>query len=524
MIKIKKKRSLFYFSVGLVSVLLMTLAAGTGLFLVYGSSLLAPAPAQTLPTLLVLPTQTAVLPSATPQPTATALPATLTPPPSATVTLTKTPAPSETPVLYQVKAGDTLTKIANLFQVDVAEIIHANTLQGDQIKTGQVIRIPGRVSAAAQTSVPSATPQNGFDTHPGDTLASIAVARGVAVADLRAENFMIGDAFIPGQRLLGPLPGAAQAADWHYSALHVDPGSAYPLSYVQEKFTLFYAARSLTAIDPQSVAGLITRAIRNDETLFARPLSRPFKVYSAGSLFEPPNNNLRGQSFSAVRQTFILQDGTGSADDQQYIFAHELTHMYMWNTFGVPSSTLISEGTAVYAGMQAISSGPYLPLKTFCSLYLQEKTLPHMTGSLSFAGHNYDLPNYYAAGCFVQYLVETYGPEKLGILYPSGNFESVYGHPLPWLDQAWRANLAQVSAEVNLDPGVYFALGKSITGQYRLFFPSFTWSTARVNAYRELDQARVLFLQGEVDGANQALERYRSALGAKQVDDGTNVN
>lgn len=102
--------------------------------LLAGRPAVTPSPALTLaPTFLISPT----LPGATASPAGTIGP---TPAPTAT------PEPSATPRLYRIKGGDTLGRIAQRFNVTVADIMAANPqiTDPDHIEPGQVIVIPPR--------------------------------------------------------------------------------------------------------------------------------------------------------------------------------------------------------------------------------------------------------------------------------------------------------------------------------------------------------------------------------------------
>ena len=45
---------------------------------------------------------------------------------------------------HEIKQGDTLRKIANLYNVSVDDLRHVNSLQNNNIVVGQIIRIPTR--------------------------------------------------------------------------------------------------------------------------------------------------------------------------------------------------------------------------------------------------------------------------------------------------------------------------------------------------------------------------------------------
>jgi hypothetical protein len=350
-------------------------------------------------------------------------------------------------------------------------------------------------------------------------LQLIAAAYSLPVEDIRLANYMVGDAILPGQSLLIPLDGVTPVpTSYHYSILEGDIGASYPLVFGADRFTLHYTPNTYPAENPAILAGLVSNGLANDEAIFQATLSYPFDVYVAGSVFAPPDRALRGRSFSVALRYHFLHDGTGNASDQQYIAAHELTHLYMWNVFGVPANSLISEGAAVYAGMTLISSSAldptpdHLSLESVCATYLQAGSLPYVSSSLSFNGHNIDLENYYAAGCFTGYLIQTYGPASYGQLYSSGDYDGIYGQPLVGLEDDWRAYLSNVAVPTWLDPAGFVAQVDAVTTAYASFFPSFTGTPVQLQAYRELDLARLAILNGDIAVSRQHLDSYQSLL------------
>ncbi len=124
----------------------------------------------TLTALSLLPTETPTpTPSATPSPTASSTTTrTITRTPTAPPTFTRTPEPTDTrqPTAkptqasrnqtYTVKPGDTLSAIAQRFDVSVASLMSANALPNSSIKAGQVLVIPGAGVNPQATQAPPA--------------------------------------------------------------------------------------------------------------------------------------------------------------------------------------------------------------------------------------------------------------------------------------------------------------------------------------------------------------------------------
>lgn len=461
----------------------------------------------------LVPFQTSTTAPLVPTYTTTSLP-TSTVTPSITPTSTNTLTPS--PFIYTVQAGDTLYSIAIQFNTTISVLVAVNNLTSNMILVGQQLLIdwtlPGAISGTPSSPV-SSTSGGIYTVSSTDTIASIAGAFSLEPSMLRAANYMSGDGLLPRQQLRIPPAGQNPVtSSYHFSLLEGDLASAYPLTWETSRYTLHYSPNTFVAIDPLAVSDLVTNALDNDESVFQIPLSDHFDVYVAGSIYEPPSRALRGRSFSYELRYHFLHDGSGNASDQQYIAAHELTHLYTWNTFGMPASTMLSEGAAVYAGMQMIAGSAHLPLQTFCAAYLQADALPYISSSLSYNGHNIDLENYYAAGCFVSYLIQAYSPASFALVYHSGNYDGVYGKSLYSLEADWRFYTSTWPIPNWLDSFALLAQVEAVTSAYETFFPFFTGTPTQLEAYYYLDQARLALLEARLADSATLLQSYNAVL------------
>jgi hypothetical protein len=346
-----------------------------------------------------------------------------------------------------------------------------------------------------------------------DTLHTISKLYGISDEELRTMNWMHGNAVFPGQKLLMVRGKNWQPQHPGYAVQKGEMLSAYPLSVEQGRFTFHYMPQTYPAVDPAAVAKLFENGLINDERLFGRRLNSHFDVFGTGLFYEIPNQYLRGHSYSKDLYIAFLHDGSGDAVDQQYLAAHEMTHLYMWNTFGQPMSFLLSEGAAVYAGKSLIASSDTIQLEQFCKAYEMSGKLPKISDEdLSYKGQNYDLENYYAAGCFVKYLIEIYGVEKLGTVYASDQYIDVYGKSLQDLEIEWHTALHNLNIPVPFDPQELIDLNAQLKAGYLRFFADIFTRPDMIRPYMLLDQARLAELELRFADAKELLSQFNDAI------------
>jgi LysM repeat protein len=372
-----------------------------------------------------------------------------------------------------------------------------------QIYINQQLLTPTEQSIFTPTSsVLTNTPDVGgvirYQVQLNDTLEAIAANNNLELKDLRAINGMVGNTLIAGQFITIPSKYPVALPPWKFSITKGDIGKDYPLSIDAGRFTLHYQPGTYPAQDPNILVPLEMDGLTFIESLTNLRLADKYDVYVAGSNFEPPGQALRGITFSSMHKTFFLHDGTGNVDDQRYISIHELTHLFMWNVVGSPSSTMLSEGVAVYFGMEMINNSEHMPIENFCAAYYEENALPKVSTPLSFLGHITDLQNYYASGCFVKYLVDTYGIESLISVYHNGDYQGVFGKNINDLESDWMGYLSTVQIPGEIDPNELIVSVENLKSDYSSFFQKFTGGAAQLDAYRELDNARIALLQGRL--------------------------
>lgn len=117
-----------------------------------------------------------------------------------TPTTTPTPGPERT---YTVIAGDALSLIAQRFQTTAAAIRTLNNMTTDEVRTGQVLRIPPATAALATPTptpttnagaggpprpTPPAASTDSYVVKPGDTAFGIALSFQITLSELEQAN------------------------------------------------------------------------------------------------------------------------------------------------------------------------------------------------------------------------------------------------------------------------------------------------------------------------------------------------
>jgi membrane-bound lytic murein transglycosylase D len=114
---------------------------------------------------------------------------------------------------YEVVPGDTVSTIAYRFGLSSDELKELNNLSGNQIRSGQKLKIKSQAASspgpdspvqaiAVQSSPQAGSGQTGMhEVVPGDTVSTIAERYGMKSADLRALNGLSGDNIRIGQKL-----------------------------------------------------------------------------------------------------------------------------------------------------------------------------------------------------------------------------------------------------------------------------------------------------------------------------------
>ncbi len=433
-------------------------------------------------------------------------------------------------VPHIVQSGESLFSIATLYGVDFDSLLNANGLNaGSIIKAGQTILIPNPAGQAGTY----------HEVRAGESLISIADLYGVDPEQIKsANNLTNADQLHPGQSLL--IPGVSSSAasvpvadaeiwkklettgpllsDWPRSLLEDDLDENYPNIYEHPRFTVHYQPGTYPDVYLGEVITLLEDSLEYVEALLDVHLVGTFDIYLAGTLYETPNAHLRGLSGSKTRELFLLLDGSGDAAENSYLVRHEMTHLVSWNTWGMPNSTMISEGLATYAGKSALEEAGYMSYDDVCIAAYDANVMSSMAvierDFQVFRGHIRHRFNYFGSGCFVDYLISNYGMEPMSKLYYSGNYPGLYnGLSLASLDANWQAELDAKRATLTIDSAEMVSYTREVSNAYSTVFYFYDGEEQLHLAYTAVDQARIALWRGNYEDVRAWLDETYRLLG-----------
>jgi putative chitinase len=128
--------------------------------------------------------------------------------PASVVVVTATPSGPVPPIgasgVYTTQPGDTLTRIARLFNTNVETLAQLNGIVNqNQIQVGQRLNLPAQPTP--EPSETPARPAQSYQVRPGDTLFRLSLRFGVSIAQIaQANNITNTNRIFAGQVLIIP--------------------------------------------------------------------------------------------------------------------------------------------------------------------------------------------------------------------------------------------------------------------------------------------------------------------------------
>lgn len=395
---------------------------------------------------------------------------------------TETAVVTTIPFTHTVQSGETLSTIADTYNLDIADIVAVNQLADpNNIYPDQILNIPANnlTQFGTQPTV-----------EPTGTLITTAVST--------------------------PLPPLLHQPDWPPSLTGDSAADNYPLTTdtVSGQITLHYQPNTYPNQHIRDLSQTIDASWADIQSQLGKPFPRRIDVYLAGTLFAI-NPALQGLTQSWDYRSFILVNGAFDPGEEQYILAHELTHIAATHLLGPTSSTMLHEGLAVHLPQAYLTQqAGYLPHTEICAAILDApefKTAVRMNefsySPNGFGGHISTYFHYNLAGCFVTYLIETYGLEKFDWVYETSDYEGIYGRSLAQLDQEWQAWLTAVP--VTVDPTQFINSVNNVAAAYEDYVAASAGGVhANWDAYLHLNHARLAANQGNFAEAETELAAF----------------
>lgn len=290
----------------------------------------------------------------------------------------------------------------------------------------------------------------------------------------------------------------------------------YPLQLISPsgQLQVYYQPSTYPAGQIATLTTTLDTIWADIQTALGQPLGFSVDVYLAGTLFGN-NPALQGFTQSYEFRTFVLVNGAFHPGEAHYILAHELTHIAATHSFGLYSSPMLHEGLALYLPQHyLVEEAGYLPHQQICAILWQSGQARSITdlvngeyGATTFGGHIRTFGNYNLSGCFVGYLVETYGMGQLGQVYSSGDYLGVYGRSLAELEAEWLVVLAEEAVVV--DPAGFTQLLGDIATAYDTYLTASAGGIhADWSAYLTLNQARFATNRGDLPLARSLLADF----------------
>ena len=162
-------------------------------------------------------------------------------------------------IIYKVKSGDYLGKIAGKYRCSVAQIKKWNNLKSNDIRVGQRLRIyRGGVVTSQSSSSSSSSSSSGtkitYTVKSGDVLGRIAEKHGVGLSELKNWNGLTSNNIKVGQKLVIYTKGSAPASSGSSSTGNSAAGAKGSSTYTVKNGDSFYSiAKNYPGVSAQNI-------------------------------------------------------------------------------------------------------------------------------------------------------------------------------------------------------------------------------------------------------------------------------
>jgi hypothetical protein len=262
-------------------------------------------------------------------------------------------------------------------------------------------------------------------------------------------------------------------------------------------------ANEVAAIAAESLATVNQKLGTND--------TDHIDIFLADALFNDECIGCQGFAASDLRQVFILQDGSVSAEELPSLLTHEIGHVMAGNYIALPETLFFAEGLATWLSDDDIVDNGFISPRQSAAWALKAGVVPPIDTLLEgdFAGRVRARAEYDAAASFTYFVVDTYGFDAYKAMYiqsalnPEGAAEVGVGKDWATLEQEWHAYLSQWQDTVinGVTAEQFWSTGEQVMAGFRYLYlyPDQVSS----EQYASLTQARLEWNRVQLDTAAQ---------------------
>lgn len=255
---------------------------------------------------------------------------------------------------HVVQKGDTLYSISKKYNTTIQSIIDANKINGNDIKAGQKLIIPGAVSSSTAASTPavSASKNESYTVKKGDTWYGIARTYSVSVKDLYALNGTDGSQGLKIGQVV-KVPGAAGSNSKSSGSSTVKTPAKPAVTPV-----------SVPAIvDTHSYSG------KKGDPNLVWPVEKPEVAYLNGKVSGVTLRSKKDEAVNSIKAGTVMFSGTYRGFGNVVFIQSKTGHIYAYTGLG---KVLVSKGEYIdyktqigTAGIDSYSSKPQISLMVF---------------------------------------------------------------------------------------------------------------------------------------------------------------
>ncbi|MDC0358650.1 LysM peptidoglycan-binding domain-containing protein [Oligoflexia bacterium] len=205
-------------------------------------------------------------------------------------------------VVYKVRRGDTLSRIAKKYKTSVSRLRSYNGLRSDLVKVGQLLVVKPKQATTGQTTAYSMIGTENYKVRRGDTLSTIAKRHRTSISKLRELNHLRSTRIWVGQVLKvsaakAPKPVSPQPVKRSTSASSHKVRRGDTLISIAKKY-----GTSVTAL--RSANRLSSSKIKIGQTLQLSAATRPKAKSTAPVLLNEKYKVRRGESLWSISKRF----------------------------------------------------------------------------------------------------------------------------------------------------------------------------------------------------------------------------